>query len=275
MLKITTLVENTAVRAKFRAEHGLSMLIEKDGETVLFDTGQTDALIHNAKLLGVDLSKIDKVILSHGHYDHVGGLKYLLDYTKPTIYAHPEIFRKRYSKLSDDGNLRYIGIEDREFFEKKGARFVLSEEPIEVAKGIWTSGFVKMTNDFESVDKNFVYEKDGELIKDEVEDDLSVFIEINGSLFVLFGCAHRGIINIMKQAESTFNKCILGFLGGTHLGPADEIQREKTIEALKEMDLRVMGPSHCTGLLMTSKMYCEFGDRVVFNNVGVITVVGG
>lgn len=243
MLKITTLVENTAIKARFRAEHGLSMLIEKDGELVLFDTGQTDALIHNAKLLGVDLSRIDKVILSHGHYDHGGGLKYLLDYAKPVVYAHPEIFRKRYSKLSDDGNLRYIGIEDREFFESRGARFVLSEEPIEVVKGVWTSGFVNMVNDFESVDKNFVYERDGELVKDNVDDDLSVFIELNSGLFVLFGCAHRGIINIMRQAEDTFDRCVSGFLGGTHLGPADELQRKKTIEALREMDLRIMGPS--------------------------------
>jgi len=268
MVRITVLVENTAVKAKQRAEHGLSMLIEKDGEVVLFDTGQTDAIVHNAKLLGVDLTKIKKVILSHGHYDHVGGLKYVLDYTKPKVYAHPEIFRKRYSKLSDDGNLRYIGIEDRGFFESKGAGFVLSEEPIEVIKGVFTTGFENMTTDFEEVDKNFVYEKDGKLVKDNVEDDMSVVLDTNDGLFVLFGCAHRGIINIILDVEKKFGKRVIGFAGGTHLGPASDRQKEETIKALKDMDIKMIGSSHCTGIRMTARLFCEFSERVFFNNVG-------
>ena len=273
MIKIITIVENTATKARFKAEHGLSMLVERDGETVLFDTGQTDALIHNAKLLGIDLSKIDKVVLSHGHYDHAGGLKYLLEIAKPKIYAHPEIFRKRYSKLSDDGNLRYIGIEDREFYEQLGAEFVLSSEPVEVAGGIYTTGFEKMVTDFEEVDKNFVYYKGDKLFKDYVDDDMSLVIDTDRGLLVLFGCAHRGIINIMLDAQKKFSKEVFGFLGGTHLGVANELQQQKTIEELKLMDLSIMGPSHCTGMLMTAKLYCEFKEAVVFNNVGTITLI--
>ncbi len=274
MIKITTLVENTATKAKFKAEHGLSMLIEKDGEFILWDTGQTDAIIHNSKLLNINLSKIKIVALSHGHYDHVGGLKYLLEHTKPTVYAHPEIFRKRYSKLSDDGNLRYIGIEDREFFEKKGATFVLDEKPVEIFDGIFTSGFEDMHTDFEEVDKNFVYEKDGGYIKDYVEDDMSLVIDLKDGLFVLFGCAHRGIINIIDNVEKQFNKKVVGFLGGTHLGPAGRLQREKTIKELKKRDyIKIMGPSHCTGMLMTATLYCEFKDKIIFNNVGTVTTL--
>ncbi len=270
MIRIITLVENTATKAKQRAEHGLSMVIERDGEQVLFDTGQTDAILHNAKLLGVELSRINRVILSHGHYDHGGGLKYIANLTKPTVYAHPEIFRKRYSKLSDDGNLRYIGIEGRSFYEGLGVEFSLSEEPQEVIGGVYTTGFENMTTDFEEVDRNFVYEKDGELVKDDVLDDMSVVIETKKGLFILFGCAHRGIINIMRDVEKKFGRRVIGFAGGTHLGPASIVQREKTIEALKGMDLEIMAPSHCTGLLMTSRLFCEFGSRVIFNNVGSV-----
>ncbi len=268
MVKITTLVENTATKARQRAEHGLSILVERDGERVLFDTGQTDAILHNAQLLNADLASVDRIVLSHGHYDHCGGLKYLLDIKGYEIYAHPDIFKKRYSKLSSDGRLRYIGIEDRNFYEKKGAVFRLYQDPVEVASGIYTSGFENMTTDFEEIDKNFVYEKDGDMVKDYVEDDLSLVIDLKEGLFVLFGCAHRGIINIMLDIEKKFNKKIIGFVGGTHLGPASGLQRSKTIEHLKGMDLKLMGPSHCTGILMTSKLYCEFGDRVFFNNVG-------
>ena len=270
MIRIITLVENTATKAKQRAEHGLSMFIERDGERVLFDTGQTDAVVHNAKLLGVELSGIDKVILSHGHYDHGGGLKHIADFSKFTVFAHPEIFRKRYSKLSDDGNLRYIGIEDRSFYEDLGVEFSLSEKPQEVIGGVYTSGFENMTTDFEEVDRNFVYEKDRELVKDDVPDDMSVVIDTKDGVFVLFGCAHRGIINIMRDVEKKFGKKVVGFAGGTHLGPASKMQRERTTEALKGMDLKVMAPSHCTGLMMTSKLFCEFGSRVIFNNVGSV-----
>ena len=270
MIRIITLVENTATKAKQRAEHGLSMFIERDGERVLFDTGQTDAVVHNAKLLGVELSGIDKVILSHGHYDHGGGLKHIADFSKFTVFAHPEIFRKRYSKLSDDGNLRYIGIEDRSFYEDLGVEFSLSEKPQEVIGGVYTSGFENMTTDFEEVDRNFVYEKDRELVKDDVPDDMSVVVDTKDGVFVLFGCAHRGIINIMRDVEKKFGKKVVGFAGGTHLGPASKMQRERTTEALKSMDLKVMAPSHCTGLMMTSKLFCEFGSRVIFNNVGSV-----
>lgn len=268
MIRVTVLVDNTAVRAKQRAEHGLSMLIERDSEAILFDTGQTDAIIHNANVIGVDLTKIKKIVLSHGHYDHVGGLKYVLDYTKPKVYAHPEIFRKRYSRLSDDGNLRYIGIEEREFFESMGAKFVLREEPVEVIKGVFTTGFESMTTGFEEVDNNFAYEKNGELVKDNVEDDMSIVLDSKDGLFVLFGCAHRGIINIILDVEKKFGKKVVGFAGGTHLGAASEKQRNETIKALKGMNLKMMGPSHCTGIEMTARLHCEFGNRVFFNNIG-------
>lgn len=270
MIRIITLVENTATKAKQVAEHGLSMLIERDNEAVLFDTGQTDALIRNAGLLGVDLGRIDKVVLSHGHYDHGGGLKYLLEFTKPKVYAHPEIFRRRYSKLSDDGNLRYIGIEKKEFYENMGAEFILNENPIEVINGVYTTGYEEMSTDFEEVDRNFVYEEGGKFVKDNVEDDMSVVIDTKDGLFVLFGCAHRGIINIILDAQRKFGKKVFGFAGGTHLGPASERQRKKTIDTLKSMDLSVLGPSHCTGIKMTSMLFCEFGNRVFFNNIGNI-----
>ncbi len=274
MFRITTVVENTsASKPGFRAEHGLSVLVETEKEKFFFDTGQSDVFIHNARLLNIDLTKIKKVVLSHGHYDHGGGLKYLLDYTKPVVYAHPEVFRERYSKLSDTGKLRYIGIEKREFYEEKGVKFVLDDKPMEVSKNVYTTGFEEMVTDFEEVDKNFVHNKNGVYEKDDVPDDMSLILDTKRGLFIVFGCAHRGIINIIKQAEKTFNKRVFGFIGGTHLGPASDYQRKMVIEELKKMDLEIIGPSHCTGLKMTAELYCIFKDKVIFNNVGTVLEV--
>jgi len=268
MIRLTTLLENTATGGIFRAEHGFSVFVETDNGSFLFDTGQTDAFIHNARILKIDLSRVEKVVLSHGHYDHAGGLSYLSELTKPVVYAHPEIFRERYYQSGND--LRYIGIEKREFYEEKGVQFVLYDRPKEIVKGVYTTGFEEMRTDFEKVDKNFVYKVSGEYRKDDVVDDMSLVLQTKRGLFIVFGCAHRGIINIIRQAEEHFGRKVFGFIGGTHLGPADDTQKERTIEELKKMDIEIIGPSHCTGLLMSAQLYCEFKDKVVFNNVGSV-----
>ncbi len=272
-MKVLTIVENTSTGGKLRAEHGLSVLIENKGQYVLFDTGQTNAIIDNALYLGVDLKKINFIVLSHGHYDHVGGLKYVLEQVNAPIFSHPEIFRKRYSKK--DNNFRYIGIETEEFFKNLNANFNFHEGPIEVTSDIFTTGYVELKTEFEEVDKDFVYEKDGKYIKDDVPDDLSLVLNLKRGLFIVFGCAHRGIINIINHCESVFGKKVIGFIGGTHLGPASPNQKEKTIEALKKMpQIELIGPSHCTGIKMTCRLSCEFGSKVFYNNVGSYLELG-
>jgi 7,8-dihydropterin-6-yl-methyl-4-(beta-D-ribofuranosyl)aminobenzene 5'-phosphate synthase len=272
-MKLLTLVENTSTGGILKSEHGLSVLIESDGQYVLFDTGQSDCIIHNAKALNVNLENIDKIVLSHGHYDHVGGLKYVLQHTKAPIIAHPEIFRKRYSKKGD--KLRYIGIEEKEFFENLNAHFQFSSKPTEVIKNVYTTGFVELKTDFEEVDKDFVFELNGTYIKDDVPDDLSLVLDLKEGLFVVFGCAHRGIINIINHSEKIFNKKVIGFIGGTHLGPANSLQKEKTIEQLHTMQaLKIIGPSHCTGIAITCALAKEFPDKILYNNTGTTLDLG-
>ena len=264
-MRLTTLLENRASRPGLCAEHGLSVLVENGQDRLLFDTGQTGCLIHNATALGVDLTQIETVVLSHGHYDHAGGLLPLCDYTRPVVYAHPEIFRRRYADR--DGNRRYIGIEPRGRYEQRGVTFALRDRPVEVITGVHTTGFESMATSFEQVDKGFVYETDNGYEKDEVPDDLSLVLRTAKGLFIVLGCAHRGMINIIRQAEEQFGERVFGFMGGTHLGPAEKEQVQRTIEALHTMDLEIVAPLHCTGNV-TPILEAEFENSFVPLNGG-------
>jgi 7,8-dihydropterin-6-yl-methyl-4-(beta-D-ribofuranosyl)aminobenzene 5'-phosphate synthase len=254
------------------AEHGLCVLVENGEEGLLFDTGQTGCFLNNARILNVDLTRFEKVVLSHGHYDHVGGLSQLSDIVRPIVYAHPEIFRRRYA--GGDGRLRYIGIETREFYEQKGVRFILNDKPQGVIRHVYTTGFEEMVTGFETVDKGFIRETKTGYEKDDVPDDMSLVLDTVKGLFILFGCAHRGIINIIRQSEKRFGKRVFGFMGGTHLGPADENQLCRTIEVLKTMDLAIVAPLHCTGDVVTTRFKAEFKDAFVAANGGTSLEIG-
>lgn len=271
-MRLTTLVENRSARAGLCAEHGLSVLVENGEDRLLFDTGQSGCFLENARALGIDLSGIGKVVLSHGHYDHAGGVLHLCDVTRPVVYAHPEIFRKRYA--GKGGHLRHIGIEERSAYEEKGVRFVLGDTPREVIAGVYTTGFEEMVTGFEAVDKGFVYRTPTGYADDDVPDDLSLVLDVPRGLFILFGCAHRGIVNIIRQSERHFGKKVFGFMGGTHLGPAGEAQLNHTVEALRGMDLEIVAPLHCTGAVPTARLKAEFDDAFVAANGGVSIEVG-
>ena len=151
-IKLTILVDNYVNSQKLKAEHGLSILIEDDNEKVLFDCGQSDLILSNAKILGIDLNGITKIVLSHGHYDHTGGLLPLLKYLNKEIdiYAHPLVFEEKFSEYKDFNGFstnRYIGIPERaEIYEKKGARFLLSKDPVQISDSIYLSGQINENN---------------------------------------------------------------------------------------------------------------------------------
>ena len=150
-LKITTLVENAVAQGgkSLLAEHGLSFYIEAGERRILFDTGQNLAISNNARHLGIELNKVDTVILSHGHYDHTGGLQSLLECNSNFIlHAHPDVFRQKLKQ--QNGRYKYIGIPlDKSTIEKRGAAVKLEKKPVEIAPGILASGEIPLTNDFE------------------------------------------------------------------------------------------------------------------------------
>ncbi len=270
-VKITTLSENTAQRAGLLAEHGLSVLIETDDVNILMDTGLSISVCHNADSLGVDLSKIDKIVLSHGHHDHTGGLRQVLGRMRKRVevIAHPDVLAPKYASREGYEPV-YIGMPfERRELESLGAVFNLTTEPVKLSENITTTGEVPMKTDFEQIDPNLKV-KDGDEIKpDMLLDDLAIIINNNGELVVILGCAHRGIINTLYLArEITGIKQIAMVIGGCHLIGASEERVWRTIAALRELGVQKLGVSHCTGLPAAVILAHEFGEDFFFNNTG-------
>jgi len=271
-LRITTLSENTAGAGNFLAEWGLSVLVETGGMNILLDTGSGISASHNADILGVDLSKIDKIVLSHGHFDHTGGLRQILRKMRREveIIAHPDIWAAKYARRQGQKD-RYIGMPfQRQELESLGANFTLTTKSTKITNNIITTGEIPMATDFEEIepDRFFVKEETG-WQPDELLDDQALIINTEQGLVVILGCAHRGIINTLYHAQQlTGVKPIHMVLGGCHLISASQERIRLTTSALRELNTQKLGVSHCTGLPAAVIMAQEFGDKFFFNNAG-------
>jgi 7,8-dihydropterin-6-yl-methyl-4-(beta-D-ribofuranosyl)aminobenzene 5'-phosphate synthase len=274
-LKITTLVENTAFKRGFLAEWGLCVLIEADGKKILLDSGASPhAVLHNARVLGTDLSEVDVMVLSHGHFDHTGGLTAVLGAMgrEMEIIAHPSAWDLKYARRNDPEWYEYCGIPfSRDELERLGARFTFTAGPTWITGDVVVSGEEPMTTDFEAPDAILCLKQGESYVRDTVADDQSIYIKTNLGLVVVAGCAHRGIINVVRHArELTGMDSVYLVLGGTHLFTAPDAQLEKTIEAFRELRVEWIGVSHCTGMKQSARLAREFGDRFFFNNTGTV-----
>jgi 7,8-dihydropterin-6-yl-methyl-4-(beta-D-ribofuranosyl)aminobenzene 5'-phosphate synthase len=270
-VRITTLSENTAIRRGLLGEWGLSMLVEVGDRGVLFDTGLGISAACNATVLGVDLPEVERIVLSHGHLDHTGGLLHILRLVRKQVevIAHPDIWAAKYA-LRPGRREEYIGIPfPREAAESSGASFNLTKEPVWISENIVTSGEIPMLTDYETIDPILYVKEPGELKPDPLRDDLAVFIKSDRGLIVILGCAHRGVINTLRHAQKlTGVEAIYAVIGGTHLIGASPERMSSTVADLRRLDIQRLGVSHCTGLPASAILSREFGDRFFFNNAG-------
>ncbi len=276
-LKLTILVENyTPVSFGLVAEHGLSILVEYNKKSFLFDTGQKGNALTNSFLLNKDLKAIDKIVLSHGHYDHTGGLEKILQYINREIkvYMHPSGFDKKYVSNKDLGH-KYIGLfHSKEYYENNlRADFIDVPEFCQISDGVYFTGQVPITNDYEVIPEALKIKTESGLEQDYFKDDASVVIDTPKGLVVLLGCAHRGIINILDYIKLKLNKNIYAVIGGTHLNNLAEARLKLVKDYLTKEKVSIFAPNHCTGLNAIGYFKSELPDIFMNANCGSVIMV--
>jgi 7,8-dihydropterin-6-yl-methyl-4-(beta-D-ribofuranosyl)aminobenzene 5'-phosphate synthase len=271
-LRLDIVCENTVGRPiSACGEHGFACLVKNSSGTWLFDTGSGETLLANLEALQLDAHQIDGVILSHGHYDHCGGLLPLLRKIGPRpVYAHPHIFRERFWQGQHEE--RPIGVPySRAALEAAGADFKLCDKFMTLSPGLFFSGAIPRLAPFEVGDPHLVRPagNDGSWTADELYDDSALAMETSKGLIVLLGCAHAGLVNTLEYFLYRLgNPRIHTIVGGTHLGPADDEQFLATVDYLARLDFDRLGVSHCTGQLRSAQLHTRFPNKVFFANVG-------
>ncbi len=271
-VKITTLIEDTAIGYDLFAEHGLSLWIEYHGKNILFDTGQTGNVTKNAEILGIDLADTDAIVISHGHYDHTGGLDAVLAVAKRAkVYMHPTATKQKFS-LKSSGSGRDIGLPGSVGAlvkaHSQNSNVVWTREPTEIVPGLFVTGHVPRPDDFNAHSERFFLDAAASE-PDEIEDDQTLFFETESGIVVLFGCAHAGVVNILAYIDQLAgSKKIYAVMGGMHLINSSAEEISSAVEAFGQHDVKKIGTAHCTGLDAAIKFREAFPRKCFMCSVG-------
>jgi 7,8-dihydropterin-6-yl-methyl-4-(beta-D-ribofuranosyl)aminobenzene 5'-phosphate synthase len=275
-VRVLSLVENTAERAGLLGEHGLAIWLEVGEQCVLWDTGQGLTILHNAHQLNVELHRAEAIVLSHGHYDHTGGLSVVLrQATQALVYACPEVCQRRFVR-DVDGTTRDIGMPEAEVqaVRRRGIEFGEAGKPTEIVAGLYMTGAIPRRLNFENVGGRFVLDEAGRKA-DLIPDDQALFFSSPRGTVVLLGCAHAGLLNTLSYVQHlTGGEPIYCVLGGMHLRNASRVRLERSVEAIQQMNIACLRPAHCTGTRAITAFRNVFPTRCGEWSVGTEMVFG-
>lgn len=271
---VTILVENTTPDSRLVGEYGFAAMVQVEDYRFLFDTGSKDALFVNAKRMGVDLDFLDDIVISHGHFDHTGGLEALLKMRGGRrVIIHPDAWLPKFvAGLPGFDEPRFIGMRvTREEVARLASTIVENSSAYELRPGVLVSGAIPRTNSYEDTGGQFLRRRNeaDDYETDLLVDDQAVIIDHPEGLVVVSGCAHSGLINTLEYAQKlTGCSRIQAFIGGTHLMSAGEERLEKTLRALESYDIQRLVVAHCTGFYAAARLYGHFGNKVKKGETG-------
>lgn len=274
-IRITTLIENSGGENGLFQEHGLSFYAQVGEQNILFDTGQSDKYLYNAKTLGIDITTINHVIMSHNHYDHGGGYKYLVDclQEQPILYISKHFLKEKYSLYEGEYQLRGSGVNEA-FIKDNHIPTELVRDKIKyIARDIFIAGNFRERLDFERSGDCFYIKKDGKFIQDSFRDEVALCIKTFEGLIVIVGCSHPGIVNVLSSIVKRTGESIYMVIGGTHLVGASDDRIDQTLCYLKEQGIKYIGVSHCTGENATDAMKTSIKGYFQ-NSTGTVIDIG-
>lgn len=268
--RITVLVDDRARGRGLLGEHGLAFWVETRERCILFDTGQGMVLEHNANRLGIRLESANAVVLSHGHYDHTGGLGRVLEVApQAKTFVHPAALEPKFSRADDDA-VREVGMPSavRKAVDARPYALTPVKRPAEILDGVFVTGEIPRRTEYENTGGAFFADRDG-LQADDLPDDQAVFIDSRGGTIVLLGCAHAGVINTLRYVRDlTGGKSIRAVIGGMHLAKASRDRMDRTIDSLRRMGVERLVPGHCTGTAAAAELWKAFPERCDSCDVG-------
>lgn len=271
---IKTLVENTSISKDFDHEHGLSLYIETNGRKILFDVGASGLFLENAKKLNVNISDVDELIISHGHYDHGGGLKmFFKENTKAKVFLQCFAFEKYYA-LRPSGTLEFIGLEEE---VKQSRQIVLTSDQFLISKGIEVFSNITQRNPRPISNSGLVVEQDGQMINDVFTHEQNLILEEDEKTLLVTGCAHNGIVNILEHFYN-LKGCMPDYvIGGFHLssrsgGSEDSDIIDKIGKYLMATKAKFY-TCHCTGIEPYKRLKAVMGDSINYLSAGSEIIV--
>lgn len=278
-LKVIILSENRTNRPECLAEHGLSVYIETGGKKILFDLGASDIYLQNAKYMKIDLEQVDTAVISHGHYDHTGGVPSFCEINKKAmIYIHEKAFETTYGM--EDGKVEKIPCSIRwTELQRRGIaqRLAATTGVTWLTEDIAVSGTIPREDNAASTESFYIRNADGSLTVDPMEHEQFLTIRVRNAegksrgIFIFSGCSHNGVIPCLSYAKTLFpGEHILGLLAGMHLYQSSAGIRTEILTQVAAEEIDYILPVHCTGIHAICDLKIMMGERCIPAGAGDI-----